>query len=1333
MADAIVKYAESVAATTASSTAWVDLASIANTEFEANKTYLILANQICKINDATSYVRARLVHGTTPTVFDDASSSWEGLANTQEHELSYMFLYTQPATAELIKLQISTNGTDTVTNIFSQIIAIKLSDDFVSGTDYFFNEDLIDYTMTATATDKATTASFTPNGSDRWLYIANIIYDVAGLTTPVYFALEGSIGGTINVTQQEGEDTNDILSHNLYWAGVPTNASRTISVVVLNSGSAVLLSSRIIAINLAKFAQSDSVFNGPDVDPATSPTYTTVATLSPTPATTGNWVIIGSILNDVNEATTDFETRMQINPSGGGLADDPPYPSTPPSIDQWDVTDWTQHSIFNLASLTSGAAREINFDVRQVAGTTGRVARRFLVAFSVALSTAVNTTTEKPAFLKGANSTSDNQIAYQNGDAGKVDIQGNQGRLLVGAISGAVARAIANVTEFSEHGALFQITFSDTNAAGSFRLFLRSSGDWFANDRPITGYELRVQNSSTSVEINKIVAGTRSNLATNSDWTITTTQTWIRFEASDGVIKYKFWTGSEPAAWTRTFANNDITSIGKVQFGYAYDSGTEAKQLLLDNFTIYVASWDFNPAYLNGASGGTDVSSSKASFLKGNSNAITNKSAFSKGSSDTISSKSAFLQGQVSLTSAVFTYTKGQDSSTSSITSYVIGTASASISKTSFLKGQDTATSSKASYLTGRQDTLDSQAAFAVGVLAAITSKSAFLYGSVNVTNSQSAFTEGVFRSSKSAFLVGSIDATDAVFAFLKGENTDKTSKSSFLQGINASNSQKAAYLFGQALSAESTPAFTSGSSILSSALNSFLLGSISVSSSKDAWLKGSDDVISELPAYLAGVIRSQKSAYLNGGILTSSSKSVFISGQSSFSFSKTAYLRGSSSLQGNQPGYLEGDQQAQDSTLAYTRGQDSSLSELPAYLIGGTQESDSQLAFTAGQDIVEDQQPVYLYGQADTASQQPAYLNGLDYTQSDTPAYLYGQQDISTQQSSYLLAEDYEKSSNSAYLKGRNDASSSQSAYLLAQDTSSSSQKAYLIGGTQAIDSTPAFIAVNATSLSALPSYVFGYSANVSSLPAFLKGQDSSSSFQNSYTSGIERSLKSAYLSGASLVSGFVPSYVDGEAVIISSVPVFIKGSIDTSLSEPAFLSGQINTASSKTVYLAGQNTASASADAFIAGNAVITSEQSAYLTGTGQYLLPVSDITIGGWINEASGSILYPSLADGSDATYAWYQEATVNAYFEVKIDIPGNVPAGEHYFRWRAYRKAGALTVTLKCEIRQGAAVIADNSQVLTDDIAEYTRFLTAEEIAAITDYTDLRARVIITGVT
>src|SRR3990172_7549385 len=145
MADAIVKYAESVAATTASSTAWVDLASIANTEFEANKTYLILANQICKINDATSYVRARLVHGATPTVFDDASSSWEGLANTQEHELSYMFLYTQPATAELIKLQISTNGTDTVTNIFSQIIAIKLSDDFVSGTDYFFNEDLIDY------------------------------------------------------------------------------------------------------------------------------------------------------------------------------------------------------------------------------------------------------------------------------------------------------------------------------------------------------------------------------------------------------------------------------------------------------------------------------------------------------------------------------------------------------------------------------------------------------------------------------------------------------------------------------------------------------------------------------------------------------------------------------------------------------------------------------------------------------------------------------------------------------------------------------------------------------------------------------------------------------------------------------------------------------------------------------------------------------------------------------------------------------------------------------------------------------------------------------------
>src|SRR3990167_8958019 len=131
MTDAVVKHNAVVAATAATSTAWVDLATIAAVDFEAGKTYLILANQICQNSSASAEGRIRLVHGTTPTVFDDASLAYEGFATNQKHLVSYMFFYTQPGTAELVKLQISSSTTNTTTNFLSQIIAIKLSDDFV--------------------------------------------------------------------------------------------------------------------------------------------------------------------------------------------------------------------------------------------------------------------------------------------------------------------------------------------------------------------------------------------------------------------------------------------------------------------------------------------------------------------------------------------------------------------------------------------------------------------------------------------------------------------------------------------------------------------------------------------------------------------------------------------------------------------------------------------------------------------------------------------------------------------------------------------------------------------------------------------------------------------------------------------------------------------------------------------------------------------------------------------------------------------------------------------------------------------------------------------------
>jgi hypothetical protein len=394
MANAVVKYAESLGVT-AATTAWVDTASLADTEFEANKTYLILAHIITQSNSSVAESRMRLVHGTTPTVFDDASCAYEGKTSQQTaFEMMYLYFYTQPATPELVKLQISNSATSTTEAVLAQILALKLSDDFVSGTDYHLNEVLANYTMTTTPTAQAITASFTPNGTDKWLFIGHMIHDVVSIVDEIGFELYDSVAGVLNMSQIEGEDaTNDLRAQSLYWVGVPTNASRTLTVRPFNeAGSNVALATRVFALNLSKFAQVTSTFDAAEVDPPTQPTYGNLATISPTPSVTGNWVYLAFSTQDINEeGTTNWETRLQVNPDGGGLVSDPAYdPTSCPGLDGWDSLDEVPHSVFKLRQLNSGAARDINWQCRQNAGTTGRMEDNGLVAFSVAL--AVSTT-----------------------------------------------------------------------------------------------------------------------------------------------------------------------------------------------------------------------------------------------------------------------------------------------------------------------------------------------------------------------------------------------------------------------------------------------------------------------------------------------------------------------------------------------------------------------------------------------------------------------------------------------------------------------------------------------------------------------------------------------------------------------------------------------------------------------------------------------------------------------------------------------------------------------------------------------------------------------------
>ncbi|HLE03322.1 MAG TPA: hypothetical protein VI729_01745, partial [Anaerolineales bacterium] len=100
-------YAEKVTDTTANTTTWVDVCEISAASFTAGKKYLILALGYLSCGSGTSDARMRLVHGTTPTEFTDFSSSFEVGVNTKKALAAFMTVWTQPGTAELVKLQIS--------------------------------------------------------------------------------------------------------------------------------------------------------------------------------------------------------------------------------------------------------------------------------------------------------------------------------------------------------------------------------------------------------------------------------------------------------------------------------------------------------------------------------------------------------------------------------------------------------------------------------------------------------------------------------------------------------------------------------------------------------------------------------------------------------------------------------------------------------------------------------------------------------------------------------------------------------------------------------------------------------------------------------------------------------------------------------------------------------------------------------------------------------------------------------------------------------------------------------------------------------------------------
>jgi hypothetical protein len=441
MAEAQSAYAEGFDVTATAAGGNQDVCQIVAGSFTAGATYLLLSWFVIEDTSSANEATPKLCHGSGDTDFTDAAGAYELTGGDQRAFGGHMYVWDQPGTAEEVTLRIGQVGTGTAT-CDGGIFALNLDDCGAEDTAWRYNEVTVDYTTTSTTPVAQATETFTPNGTDVWLAFAHGVVNGNSGSTNHMMELHDSVLGAVSAIDLEGEDTtNDRRQYLLAHAYVPSAASHIVSARFGHeSTAATVFSSRVFLINLtACFAQNAFQFTAAEQQPAASPTWTTTATVSPTPAATGNWLGLGAYNNDLAAvATADTLTRLQWNVAGGGLVSNPAYGDNAPHIDGWDNTDVTPVLIFSRESLTSGAPRPINLDVTAVAGTTQRVENRLAVAFSLELPPS-GTTSEKAG------------TAAAGGVASAVDLEAKEYPKAGAAAAGGVSSA-ADAATHAEAG-----------------------------------------------------------------------------------------------------------------------------------------------------------------------------------------------------------------------------------------------------------------------------------------------------------------------------------------------------------------------------------------------------------------------------------------------------------------------------------------------------------------------------------------------------------------------------------------------------------------------------------------------------------------------------------------------------------------------------------------------------------------------------------------------------------------------------------------------------------------------------------------------------------------
>lgn len=384
MAAITVKRASQTTQQSATSPSYADIpgVSIASSEFVAGDRYLILAT--AQVAGGNGHARSvRLVHGSTAFAeSEQIDSGPDGLY----HVYQFMTVWTAVA-SEGLSMQFSVNsGGQTVYADQCELIAIKLDDDLVENTDWYYNERTTDDVLSTTPTDGAS-ITFTPGVSGNWLVLtyAQIQSTVNTISCLSQLNRSGEASSStpearVEFSPSAGASNVGFLLSRVFALTAASNTFKEVSYVTTGT-SHTRLHSSVFALRLGAFDQSISAYTEADQNLTSTDFETTIQSVNITPNITGDFIVGAYWGYDGGNIGRSGEFRLQAEGSD--------IPATQTSdVYQFrlkDATDERPLTLITSANLASGASRSITLDASS-SGTPTTAQHASLWAFSTELA-----------------------------------------------------------------------------------------------------------------------------------------------------------------------------------------------------------------------------------------------------------------------------------------------------------------------------------------------------------------------------------------------------------------------------------------------------------------------------------------------------------------------------------------------------------------------------------------------------------------------------------------------------------------------------------------------------------------------------------------------------------------------------------------------------------------------------------------------------------------------------------------------------------------------------------------------------------------------------------